>query len=169
MKKGLVEVYCGTGKGKSTLALGQSVRECARGKSVIIIQFLKGNESDELEFIEGLKELDLKMFRFEKSKSCYENLNDQEKSEEINNIRNGLNFAKKVIATEECDMLVLDEIFGVVDHGIMAVEDLKRLLEMVDTMHVVLTGDRCPEEIKPVADCITVLESMAPGTEESCK
>ena len=51
----------------------------------------------------------------------------------------------------------------------MAVEDLKRLLEMVDTMHVVLTGDRCPEEIKPVADCITILESMAPGTEESCK
>ena len=165
MKKGLVEVYCGTGKGKSTLALGQSIRECARGKSVIIIQFLKGKESDELEFMEGLKQLDLKMFRFEKSKVCYESLSEQEKSEEKNNILNGLNFAKKVIATEECDMLVLDEIFGVVDYGILGVADLKHLLEMVDTMHVVLTGDHCPEEISPLVDCITTLESVRAGAQ----
>ena len=92
MKKGLVEVYCGTGKGKSTLALGQSVRACAQGKSVIIIQFLKGKESSELEFIEDLSPLDLKIFRFEKSKIYYENLSEQEKAEEKKNIlyRNAL-------------------------------------------------------------------------------
>ena len=99
MKKGLVEVYCGTGKGKSTLALGQSVRACAQGKSVIIIQFLKGKESSELEFIEDLSPLDLKIFRFEKSKIYYENLSEQEKAEEKKSILNGLNFAKKVDRT----------------------------------------------------------------------
>lgn len=161
MRKGLVEVYCGSGKGKSTLALGQSVRECARGKSVIIIQFLKGKESDELEFMETLDQLDLKIFRFEKSNTYFCDLSDQEKDEEKNNILNGLNFAKKVIATEECDMLVLDEVFGVVDYGILTVEELGRLVEMVDTMHLVLTGDRLPEEIRPLVDCVTTLETEA--------
>ena len=159
MKKGLVEVYCGTGKGKSTLALGQSVRACAQGKSVIIIQFLKGKESSELEFIEDLSPLDLKIFRFEKSKIYYENLSEQEKAEEKKNILNGLNFAKKVIATEECDLLVLDEIFGVVDHGIITVDELKKLMELVDEMHLVQTGDCMPQEIQPMVDCITTLET----------
>ena len=143
MKKGLVEVYCGTGKGKSTLALGQSVRACAQGKSVIIIQFLKGKESSELEFIEDLSPLDLKIFRFEKSKIYYENLSEQEKAEEKKNILNGLNFAKKVIATEEC----------------ITVDELKKLMELVDEMHLVLTGDCMPQEIQPMVDCITTLET----------
>ena len=47
MEKEITEVYCGNGKGKTTLAIGQALRFAAQGKSVIIIQFLKGRERRE--------------------------------------------------------------------------------------------------------------------------
>ena len=67
------------------------------GKSVIIIQFLKGNERRELDFLEELDQLDIKIFRFEKMETCYDQLNEEEQAEEERNILNGLNFARKVI------------------------------------------------------------------------
>ena len=54
MERKLTEVYCGDGIGKTTLAIGQSLRACGQGKSVIIIQFLKGRERRELDFLEEL-------------------------------------------------------------------------------------------------------------------
>ena len=47
MEKEITEVYCGNGRGKTTLAIGQALRASSQGKSVIIIQFLKGNERRE--------------------------------------------------------------------------------------------------------------------------
>ena len=55
MEKEFTEVYCGSGKGKTTLAVGQCLRASANGKSVIIIQFLKGKERRELDFLEELE------------------------------------------------------------------------------------------------------------------
>ena len=54
-------------RGKHTLAIGQCLRASAKGKSVIIIQFLKGRERRELDFLEELENLDIKIFRFEKA------------------------------------------------------------------------------------------------------
>lgn len=93
MEKEFTEVYCGGGKGKTTLAIGQCLRASAQGKSVIIIQFLKGRERRELDFLEELDNLDIKIFRFEKHDEGYEELNEQEKAEEKTNILNALNFA----------------------------------------------------------------------------
>lgn len=50
MERELTEVYCGNGKGKTALAIGQSLREATQGKSVIVIQFLKGRERKSLVF-----------------------------------------------------------------------------------------------------------------------
>ena len=81
MKKELTEVYCGSAKGKTTLALGHSLRAAAEGKSVIIIQFLKGKETRSVDFLEQLDDLDIKIFRFEKRDCCYDDLSDEEKAE----------------------------------------------------------------------------------------
>lgn len=95
MEKEFTEVYCGGGKGKTTLAIGQCLRASAQGKSVIIIQFLKGRERRELDFLEELDNLDIKIFRFEKHDEGYEALNEQEKAEEKTNILNALNLRAK--------------------------------------------------------------------------
>ena len=58
MERELTEVYCGNGKGKTALAIGQSLREATQGKSVIVIQFLKGRERKSLDFLQELMNLD---------------------------------------------------------------------------------------------------------------
>ncbi|HIZ22852.1 MAG TPA: cob(I)yrinic acid a,c-diamide adenosyltransferase, partial [Candidatus Blautia faecigallinarum] len=90
MEKESTEIYCGNGVGKTTLALGQSMKASVQGKSVIMIQFLKGKEKRELDFLEELDNLDIKIFRFERFETCYKDLNEQEKDEEKRNIINGL-------------------------------------------------------------------------------
>ena len=158
MEKEFTEVYCGSGKGKTTLAVGQYLRASANGKSVIIIQFLKGKERRELDFLEELENQDIKIFRFEKMEKCYEQLNDQEKEEENNNILNALNFARKVIATQECDFLLLDEILGLLDYGIATEEALEEILKLKDdSMHIILTGRVLPEGLRKYADSVTTL------------
>ena len=115
MERELTEVYCGNGKGKTALAIGQSIREAVQGRSVIVIQFLKGCEKRSLDFLEEMDNLDFKIFRFEKRDCCYDQLTEEEKAEEKSNILNGLNFARKVVVTQECDFLLLDEILGLLD------------------------------------------------------
>ena len=158
MEKEFTEVYCGSGKGKTTLVVGQCLKASANGKSVIIIQFLKGKERRELDFLEELENQDIKIFRFEKMEKCYEQLNDQEKEEENNNILNALNFARKVIATQECDFLLLDEILGLLDYGIATEEALEEILKLKDdSMHIILTGRVLPEGLRKYADSVTTL------------
>ena len=158
MKCELTEVYCGYGHGKSTLAIGQSIHAAFQGKSVIIVQFLKGKERQDMDFLENIKGLDIKIFRFEKYGKYYEELTEQEKAEEKQNIRNALNFARKVIITRECDFLLLDEILALPELGIVTVNMLAEILNRKDEdMHIVLTGRKMPEELKEHIDSITTL------------
>lgn len=158
MEKGLTEVYCGTGRGKTTLAIGQSLRAATEGQSVIIIQFLKGREQQAMDFLQNLEDLDIKIFRFEKRETCYEELSEQEKAEEKQNILNGLNFARKVIATEECDVLVLDEILGLLDSRIADEEKMEELLKLrKESMHIIMTGRDLPEHLREYVDSVTTL------------
>ena len=160
MERELTEVYCGNGKGKTALAIGQSLREATQGKSVIVIQFLKGRERKSLDFLQELMNLDFKIFRFEKQDCCYAELTEEEKKEENVNILNGVNFARKVIVTQECDFLLLDEILGLVDKGIVTVDTVADILKQKDeSMHIVMTGWNLPEELRPYVDMITTLNT----------
>ena len=160
MERGLTEVYCGNGKGQTALAIGQSLREATQGKSVIVIQFLKGRERKSLDFLQELMNLDFKIFRFEKQDCCYAELTEEGKKEENINILNGVNFARKVIVTQECDFLLLDEILGLVDMGIVTVDTVADILKQKDeSMHIVMTGWNLPEELRPYVDVITTLNT----------
>lgn len=161
MSEGKVQIICGEGIGKTSLAVGKGIGALIRQKSVIIIQFLKGNQ--EAEGLETLKQLepDLKIFRFEKSSAFFENLSEEEKAEERMNIRNGLNFAKKVLTTGECDLLILDEVLGALDQDIITEDELKKLLESRDEeMDLILTGKIFPDSLKPYVDVITKINNV---------
>ena len=120
MKQGAICIYSGDGHGKSPAALGEAVLTAAAGGSVVIIQFLKGKGLKDTEFIHRL-EPEIKIFRFEKSDVNFEELPEDKKHEEILNIKNGLNYAKKVLSTGECDLLILDEVLGLIDNRIITV------------------------------------------------
>lgn len=158
MDKRVIQVFYGKGKGKTSAAVGQCIRAASLGQSVIIIQFLKGNDAEEFNFLEKL-EPDIKLFRFEKEKKNFRDLLDSQKKEETKNILNGVNFARKVIDTGECDVLVLDEILGLIDLEIISVEDIIRLIELRDDyVRLVLTGQSLPKELAPYADVISKIE-----------
>lgn len=158
MKNGNVEVICGAGLGKTSLAIGKGIMALTEQKSVIMIQFLKGNKKVDQEALKSL-EPDFKIFRFEKADAFFEELSEEEKAEELLNIKNGFNFAKKVIATGECDVLILDEVLGIIDRNIIELGEFEKLLDSrEEDMSLILTGKVFPEKLRPYVDTISVID-----------
>lgn len=159
MAKGMVYIYTGDGRGKSPAALGRALQAAMEGRSAVVIQFLKGNGSNNSDFLRRM-EPEIKFFSFEKSVENYEELSEGKKQEEIVNIRNGMNFAKKVLATRECDLLILDEVLRLVEKDIMSVEDLKSMLECRGDTDVILTGDKLDDGICILADEVSRIDTV---------
>lgn len=157
MVNGIIRVYSGTGRGISPAALGRAIQCACRGGNVVVIQFLKGKGLSESEFLRRL-EPEIKVFRFEKSEDGYEELSETQREEEAMNIRNGLGFARKVLNTGGCDLLVLDEVLGLVDNNIISIDELKDILSLKnDDMDIILTGNEVSEEMFALADEVTTI------------
>ena len=159
MERGIVHIYSGDGRGKSPAALGRAVQAAAAGEQVVIIQFLKGKGLEDTEFVRRL-EPEIKLFRFEKSDEFYEELPEEKKAEEDMNIRNGMNFAKKVLSTGECNLLILDEVLGLIEKNIISVEDVENLLNQRGETDVILTGISLNDEICSLADEVSKIETL---------
>lgn len=152
MEKGKVQAYYGYGRGKTTAALGYAIHEASKGGNSFIIQFLKGKDDDEISFIRRL-EPEIKLFRFQKSDDLYDNLSTEEQFEEKMNMKNGVNFARKVLATGECSMLILDEVLGLIDKKVITVEELIALIQVKsEETTVILTGRVLNDALIPYLD-----------------
>ena len=160
MAKSKVRVICGTGTGKSAAALGYVMMGIFQGKRVIMVQFLKGVlDAGASEVLKKL-EPDLKVFQFERSHGLFADLPKKQQEEELINLRNGFNYAKKVMVTGECEVLVLDEVLGLVDQGIISREEFIAFLESRDEeIELVMTGRNCPPGIESYVDCISRTEN----------
>ena len=159
MKKGNIFIYTGDGHGKSPAAIGRAVQTAVAGRRVVIIQFLKGKGLGESDLLRRM-EPEIKLFRFEKSEENFEELSLEKKHDEIRNIKNGINFAKKVLTTGECDLLILDEVLILVEKNIITVEELKNLLECQDETDIILTGATLTDEICVLADEVSKIETV---------
>lgn len=159
MAKGSIYIYSGEGRGKSAAAIGRAVQTATEGKSVVIIQFLKGKGLEDSDFLKRM-EPDIKLFRFEKSGGIFERLPEDKKQEEIKNIKNGINFARKVLATGECDLLVLDEVLGLLEKDIVDVGELRGILESREDTDIILTGINLPDSICILADEVSKIDTV---------
>lgn len=159
MNTGKLEVIYGEGSGKTAMALGKGLEVLSEQQRVIVIQFLKGSQTSEM-----MKRLEpeMKVFRFEKSGCNFEELSDLARQEESANIRNGVNYARKVLATGECGLLILDEVLGVVDQDILMESELEQLLESRGDVDVILTGRVLPERLAAMADRIERITRIEP-------
>ena len=163
---GSIQVYYGNGRGKTTAALGLGIRAAGVGKRVIMVQFLKKKHSDTLDFLKKL-EPELQIFRFEKAACGYSDLSPKEKQEQMLNIKNALGYSRKVLDTGQCDLLILDEIFGLVDYNIITIEELMDLIAVKkDSMDLILTGRNLPEEVREIADCVYSIQREKEKTPE---
>lgn len=160
MKYGKICIYSGDGHGKSPAALGRALQEASAGKNVVIIQFLKGKGLGESEFLKRL-EPEIKFFRFEKSDEDFSSLSPEQKKEEIHNIKNGLNYARKVMSAGQCDLLILDEVLGILDNGIIEPRELEEILKTKpEDMHVIMTGIQLGDDTCVLADEVSRIETL---------
>ena len=159
MNRGNLYIYTGDGHGKSPAAWGRAIQAAAEGKTVVIIQFLKGKGMMNSEFLRRL-EPEIKLIQFEKAEENFAELSEERKQEEIANIRNSLNYAKKVLTVAECDLLILDEVLGLVDNGILSIDELKALVDSRHDTDVILTGVKLDDEICILADEVSKIETV---------
>lgn len=160
MEQGMVHIYSGDGHGKSPAALGRAVQAAAEGKNVVIIQFLKASGLEDSPFFSRL-EPEIKFFRFEKSEEDFAELSEERQEEESKNIRNGMNFARKVLSTGECDVLILDEVLGLIDNRIITVEDLEALIgNKAEETTLIMTGIQLQDDVCMLADEVSKIETL---------
>ncbi|MBQ8982752.1 MAG: cob(I)yrinic acid a,c-diamide adenosyltransferase [Lachnospiraceae bacterium] len=156
-----IHVICGAGAGKTSDAVGAAVRAASAGKEVIFVQFLKGSDTENYG---ALTQIDpqIKLLSFEKTGKRYEDLTEVEQEEQKSNIMNGFHYARKVIQTNECDLLILDESLGLVDSGVIEAQEIIELLELSQNhdMEILLTGRNLPDELYSMVDTITTIEKL---------
>ena len=160
MENGLIQVYCGKGKGKTTAAIGLGIRALGNDYKVMMIQFLKHDTTSECKIIKAL-EPDFKIFHFEKKRGFTWQLNEEEKQELRSETSNALKFASKVMDTGQCDVLILDELLNSVELGFATEEDVCTLLDnKSDDVELILTGRTLPDSIAQRADYISCIENI---------
>ena len=88
-------------------------------------------------------------------------LSEEQQNEEKENIINGFNFARKVIETGGCDVLVLDEVLGLIELGIITTEDVIKLIQLRDDyVRLVMTGQKLSDELAEYVDIISEIRPI---------
>lgn len=160
MEQGKIHIFTGDGRGKTPAAWGCALQAACKGESVVIIQFLKGKGLEDSEFVRRL-EPEIKLFRFEKSQEDFQKLSEEDKAEAVMNIRNGMNYARKVLSTGECDLLILDEVLGLIDNQIITEEELREVLSLKQEQStVILTGITLNDDICMLANQVSKIETV---------
>jgi cob(I)alamin adenosyltransferase len=152
LEKGLVQVYTGNGKGKTSASFGLALRAVGRGLKVYVIQFIKGGfDYGELYVVDKLPGLTLEAFGRGKFVS-------EEKPDmvDIDLARQALAKAQEIMKGGDVDVLILDEINVAVNLRLI---EIKEVLELIrkkpEHMELVLTGRKAPVEIVQAADLVT--------------
>ncbi len=156
MKQGLIQVYTGNGKGKTTAALGLALRACGHGYKVAMVQFMKKNESyGEVQASKYLSGFSL--FQFGRNVFVKR---DPDKID-IELAKEGLLFAKELMQKKEYDILILDEINVALDFGLLTEEEVLELLdEKPPNMELILTGRYAKDSIVERADLVTEMKQI---------
>lgn len=150
-KPGLVMVFTGDGKGKTTAAVGQAVRALGHGYRVFMIHFMKGRDYGEFLALEKMPGLTL----VRAGRDCFVS-RDNPDPVDLELARAGFDRAGEAIRSGEYDLVVLDEINVAVDFGLLEEEELISLLrEKPPGVTVILTGRGASPELVKAADMVS--------------
>ncbi|MGM0471781.1 MAG: cob(I)yrinic acid a,c-diamide adenosyltransferase [Bacillota bacterium] len=177
LELGLVQVYTGSGKGKTTAALGLALRAVGHGFNVEMIQFMKGSAfSGELFAVERLPNLSIKQFGrgcpdaalirqgLKKCSSCGECFlrgNSDHRDEFQNYVDQAYQYARGRLEESAEDIIILDEINNALRYDLLTVDDVLDLIELKDDQtELVLTGRGFADRILSAADLVTEMEPV---------
>lgn len=157
LKQGLVQVYTGEGKGKTTAALGLALRAAGHGLKVVIVQFMKTPRYGEHRALQYLApQVVVKAF----GRPGFIHRGGAQ-PEDFEQAHKALSFARETMLKGEADVLILDEINNALHFGLLKEEEVLNFLkERPPKIEVVLTGRNAPLSIIEVADLVTEMRSI---------
>ena len=154
MKSGMVHVYCGDGKGKTTAATGLAVRAAGYGMKILFVRFLKNENSGELKILDAIPEIEV--MHMTKSFGFYKTLGAKEKEEAIKTYKDLWEMAIKKVEDGSYDMLVMDEFMAAYQYEMIEHESALHFLKnRPEGLEVVLTGRNPESEILEISDYVS--------------
>jgi len=157
-QKGMIQVYTGDGKGKTTAALGLAFRAVGHGHKVVMIQFMKGPEQTG-ELVAAEKLAPLLMIKPMGRSGFIEK--DRPDPEDRALALKALDYAKEIMLDHPIDILILDEINVAVSFGLLPVEAVLELINLKpDSMELVLTGRYADPMVLEKADLVTEMKNQ---------
>ena len=163
LKKGLVQIYTGDGKGKTTAAFGLALRAAGQGNKVLIYQFLKPPSLDIGERF--ALQLGAVRIRLESLDIDWDMSKSPEDKQTVAEVKTAIQDALKRIAeTAEkrfYDVLILDEIIFCLSKNLAKFEDIKRIIvNRAAGVEIVMTGRNAPQELIELADLVTEMKNI---------
>ena len=136
LSKGYVQVYFGTGKGKTTAAIGLAIRAAGCGLKVYIAQFIKGLVYSEIKALQKFKDsITVKQY----GRGCF--IKNEPAEKDIEAAKQGLEHASQVILSGKYDVVILDEITIAQYFGLITTEEIIELIKSKPShVELVLTG-----------------------------
>ncbi len=160
--EGLIQIYCGEGKGKTTAAIGQAVRSAGCGLSVVFVRFLKTEGSGELSVLKDISGITLIPCR--KSFGFFWKMSEEQKLEAAKVYEAMLRQAEEAAlksAKENDTVLVMDEIIATYRHGMIDRESfLSFLRTRPENLEIVMTGREPAEELLSLADYVSEIKKV---------
>ena len=154
MGKGMVHIYTGDGKGKTSSAMGLAIRCTGYGKNVTVYQFLKATPTGELL---SLEKLGIKVIRVNTCEKFYYEMNDEEKLVTKTETEGIL----KALMLENTDLLILDEILCAVNNKIIDIDTVINIIKNKrDNTELGLTGRNAPEKLLEYADYVSEIKCL---------
>ena len=166
LEKGLIQVYTGRGKGKTTAALGLALRAAGQDMKVCIIQFTKGwPHCGELTSIEKLPNITLRRF----GRPDFVN-KDSPNPEDAERAHQALDHARQILVSGDYDVVILDEINVALDYNLIGLGQVLALMESKpEKVELVLTGRDAHPEIVKRADLVTEMLDIKHPFKEGVK
>ncbi|MDA8210700.1 MAG: cob(I)yrinic acid a,c-diamide adenosyltransferase [Clostridia bacterium] len=152
-ERGLLMVYTGNGKGKTTAALGQALRAIGHGRKVCVVQFMKGSKN-----YGELQAAAMLVPNLVIVQSGLETFVDSHHPAQIDIdlARRGLEVARNAAASGEYQLIILDEINVALDFHLLALEEVIQFIrEKPPRLDLILTGRRAAPEIVGLADLVS--------------
>lgn len=156
-EKGLIIVFTGDGKGKTTAALGIALRAMGRGNRTVFLQFMKGREKSGEQLLDktGISLVEVRAIGAGFFKKGDDPAPHRKAAEE------GWSIAEKELASGTADILVLDEISHAVNSGLLSAETVTRAIRNKrDGLHLILTGRNMPGDLIDIADMVTEMKEI---------
>ncbi|MBN2546987.1 MAG: cob(I)yrinic acid a,c-diamide adenosyltransferase [Spirochaetes bacterium] len=160
MIKGLIQVYEGNGKGKTTAAIGTAIRAAGHGLKTIIFHFFKSEQTGEASALMKFKDLITSHFCSSQRKFIYD-MNETEKQILKDETIASFNIAKALINNKKADIFIFDEISYPLNNNFISMDNLLKLLKnKPENIEIILTGRDMPEEIIQTADLVTEMKKI---------